>query len=61
MQEKNHFPEPNRHMLTFFNLLQGHVLSTSGDALRKFHSFKNILPVSVPSSVFLLWRIFWAA
>jgi hypothetical protein len=35
MQEKNHCHEPNQHMLTFLHPInvQGHILSTIGDAL----------------------------
>jgi hypothetical protein len=35
MQEKNHFPEPNWHMSGFIVdfYVQGHIPSTSGDAL----------------------------
>jgi len=36
MQEKNHFPEPSRHMLTFLHsivMCKGHILSIGGDAL----------------------------
>jgi hypothetical protein len=37
MQEQIHFPELNWHILTFLHLIfnmQGHILSTGGDALR---------------------------
>jgi hypothetical protein len=37
MLSQNHFPEPNRHILTFFHpnfTMQDRKLSTAGDALR---------------------------
>jgi len=38
---QNHFPEPNRRILTFLHpilIVQDHILSTAGDAVRHIHT-----------------------